>query len=346
VAQHSTKSPVVKNTPTLDLSSWKSFQLDELFDLKKGKRLTKADMKAGNTLFIGSTDSNNGVTAKVGQDAIHSGNTITVAYNGSVAESFYQPFPFWATDDVNVLYPKFKMTAAIGLFICAILRQEKYRYNYGRKWHLDRMRVTSIKLPATQNGAPDWDFIESYIQSLPCRANDDARKPANEKTPSPIMAKNWKPFELQALFDIERGRGPRRKNLNGSGSTPFITSIDSNNGFTMYTTVEPSHKGNTIGVNRNGSVGEAFYQPVPFCSTEDVHIFTPKKEWESKMNPAIGLFLTTLIRQEKYRFNYGRKWGIERMKISVIKLPVDSHGSPDFSYMENYIKSLPYSSVI
>jgi hypothetical protein len=102
----------------------------------------------------------------------------------------------------------------------------------------------------------------------------------------------------------------------------------------------PLHLGNTIGVNRNGSVGEAFYQPEPFCSTEDVHIFTPK----FKLNVYIALFLTTLIRQEKYRFGYGRKWGIERMKISTIRLPITEQSEPDWQYMENYIKTLPYSS--
>jgi hypothetical protein len=51
-----------------------------------------------------------------------------------------------------------------------------------------------------------------------------------------------------------------------------------------------------------------------------------------------------LIKREKYRYNYGRKWGIERMKNSQIKLPVTKNGTPDWSFMENYIKSLPYSS--
>ena len=90
-----------------------------------------------------------------------------MAYNGSVAETFYQPVPFWATDDVNVLYPKFKMSPEIALFICAIIRQEKYRFNYGRKWHLDRMNAHEIKLPVKKVGGIDFLFMEKYIKSLP-----------------------------------------------------------------------------------------------------------------------------------------------------------------------------------
>ena len=35
--------------------------------------------------------------------------------------------------------------------------------------------------------------------------------------------------------------------------------------------------------------------------------------------------------------------GIDRMQKSLIKLPVDSNGKPDWQFMEDYIKSLPYS---
>lgn len=106
----------------------------------------------------------------IGQEAIHEGNAISLSYNGSVGEAFYQPNPFWATDDVNVLYFKdengINFNKYIALFICAVLIQEKYRYSYGRKWVLENMRSTVIKLPAYQ-GKPDFNFMENYIKSLP-----------------------------------------------------------------------------------------------------------------------------------------------------------------------------------
>lgn len=149
-------------------SGWKEFRLGELFAIKKGKRLTKANQLEGFTPFIGAIDANNGVSSYIGQAAIHAGNTISVNYNGSVAEAFYQPEPFWATDDVNVLYAReFDLTPEIALFLCSILRLEKYRYNYGRKWHLERMRETVIKLPVDADGVPDWEFMTAYVKSLP-----------------------------------------------------------------------------------------------------------------------------------------------------------------------------------
>lgn len=158
----------------LKSQGWKEFQLQELFDIRKGQRLTKAHMRVGKTPYVGASDANNGITAMVGQEPIHLGGTISVSYNGSVAEAFYQPVPYWATDDVNVLYPKgFKLTPATALFVCTLIRLEKYRFNYGRKWHLDRMRESIIKLPISVDGEPDFDYMESYIRSLPYSSQID-----------------------------------------------------------------------------------------------------------------------------------------------------------------------------
>lgn len=159
--------------PSIDPNNWKWFQLggeSGLFDIRKGKRLTAEDQTDGFTPYIGAIDSNNGVSNLIGQSPIHEGNTISLSYNGSVGEAFYQPLPYWATDDVNVLYlrPEYgKLNPAVGLFVCSVLRNEKYRYSYGRKWTLDNMKRTMIKLPATFEGAPDWGQMEEYIKSMP-----------------------------------------------------------------------------------------------------------------------------------------------------------------------------------
>jgi hypothetical protein len=58
------------------------------------------------------------------------------------------------------------------------------------------------------------------------------------------------------------------------------------------------------------------------------------------------MFLIPLIQKEKYRFNYGRKWGLARMNESIIRLPAQADGEPDWGFMESFVKSLPYSKSI
>jgi len=147
--------------------NWKPFRYGELFEIRKGKRLTKEDMVEGPIPFIGATDADNGITAYVGNDEnLHEGNRITVSYNGSIAEAFYQAVPFVASDDVNVLEPRFALDKYIGLFLCTLIRREKYRYNYGRKWHAEKMRESRIRLPVTSSGEPDWSLMRNYVRGL------------------------------------------------------------------------------------------------------------------------------------------------------------------------------------
>lgn len=95
-----------------------------------------------------------------------------------------------------------------------------------------------------------------------------------------------------------------------------------------------------ITIANNGSVGASFYQDSNFYATPDITVLNNKE----KLNKYIGLFLATIIKKEKYRFCYGRKWSNEKMKNSRIRLPIDNNGDLDWEFMENYIKSLPYSN--
>lgn len=124
--------------------------------------------------------------------------------------------------------------------------------------------------------------------------------------------------------------------------TPYISSTERNNGIFEYVDELPTNKGNTITANRGGSVGFFFYQPMDYLATPvDVRILTPKFE----LNKYIALFITTVLKREKFKFNYSRKMGTDRLKKLQIKLPSKS-GAPDWEFMESYIKSLPYSSSI
>jgi hypothetical protein len=162
------KESVSNKKLKLNTENWKWFKYDEIFDIKKGKRLTKADMIEGYINFIGASKFNNGLTTKIGNKKfVHKANTITLSYNGSIGEAFYQLEPFWATDDVNVLYPKFKLNPYIAIFLCTLIPTEKYRWGFGRKWDREMMQESTIKLPIAKDNKPDWQYMENYIKSLP-----------------------------------------------------------------------------------------------------------------------------------------------------------------------------------
>ncbi|WP_081933300.1 restriction endonuclease subunit S [Lancefieldella parvula] len=165
------------NKAVVDISHWKEFEIGKLFEVVKGTRLTKANMREGKNRFIGSSAMCNGMTMQIENDEkLHPANTITVCYNGSVGETFYQDEPFWASDDVNVLYPKFEMNKYIGLFIAPLIRSVGRRYAFVDKWRLKVMKKDCIKLPIDSKGNPDWAYMDSYMQAATQDAKSNIEK--------------------------------------------------------------------------------------------------------------------------------------------------------------------------
>lgn len=310
-------------------------KISDLFDVRYGVNLELNALKKDSCgiNFVSRTAKNNGVSAKVmpisSIEPISAG-TISVAGGGSVMESFLQTDPYYSGRDLYYLTPKVKLTDQQKLYYCACLRANKYRYNYGRQANRTLKDIL----------IPDVNEIPKWVNNVGVDMFDGKDAPALQGQTPGLDTAFWKSFRLSELFELKKGKRLTKANMI-PGQTPFIGSIDNNNGVSTYVGQKPIHKDNTITVNYNGSVAEAFYQPTDFWACDDVNVLYPK----FNMNPFNALFIATIIKAEKYRFNYGRKWHVERMNTSKIKLP-SKNKQPDFEFMENYIKSLPYSSSI
>lgn len=344
----------------LNIEIWQPFVLSRLFDIKKGKRLTSEDQTEGHYIYIGAIDSNNGVAAHIGQEPIHEGNTISLSYNGSVGEAFYQAEAFWATDDVNVLYPRFKgFNRDIGLFISTVLRLEKIRFSYGRKWTLENMQNTVIKLPVLIDSSvsyiiddshlfsdegyiPDWQFMEDYIKSLHYKPISTQ----NERNDSTVSVNGWKEFKVGDFFDIRPTKAIDGLTADDCTQTgvPLVVNSAENNGIAGFCDREATEDGNIITFSDTTEGNTFFYQPGPFIGFAHVQGMYPKtREWSSY---ELLYFLTVLMFDSKDRFSYGRKMRRDIISETKIKLPQTSNGTPDWQYMEDYIKSLPYGDRI
>lgn len=158
----------VEDVVPLEEKEWGAFRIGELFEIKSGVRLVKDDFISGNIPFIGATDSNNGVTALVGNknNSLDS-NVLGVNYNGSVVENFYHPYEAIFSDDVKRLELKNKTgNEYIYLFLKTVISQQKIKYQYGYKFNAARMKRQTLMLPINSNGQPDYDFMENYMKHL------------------------------------------------------------------------------------------------------------------------------------------------------------------------------------
>lgn len=358
----------------LDTSKWKPFVLSDLFEIKKGKRLTKENQIPGDTVFIGATALNNGITAYIGQEALHEGNTISLTYNGSVGEAFYQREPFWASDDVNVLYAKnFILNEKLAMFFCTILRYEKQMWSYARKWNLEHMNQTIIKLPAITDEIPDFSWMESYIDTLDYDVNDIPDYFSNEgynkacwyldninqndfeenyaashtKDNIKLTDRKWAYFELDKIVtSIQNGKSYNASDLTLAADDEYIsyvTRTDANNGVSMYVQrldYDGLEKANAITIG--DTTATIFFQDHDFITGP--HIIVIRADW---LNVYTASFIISLLNMEKYRYPvFGRAFTKDLIKQTKLYLPITEENKPDYDFMEAYIKSLPFSNKI
>jgi len=339
-------------------------KVEDLFEVRYGhslqlNRLTITTQNTG-LAFVSRKMGDNGIAAYVepipGVEPAAAGELTCALSGNGVLSTFIQDKPFYTAFHVACLKPKFDMTRMELLYYCACIKANRYRYSYGRQAN---RTLKDLSIPALSE-VPAW--VNSYNSSI----YDGANAPANFLGIELGDPSKWKAFRYDEIFDIKKGyynKKPPHASHPGPNDIPFIGASEKNNGITSFVTladlqiysrdgkVNPNEDinrklfpGGAITVPNNGaSVGEAFYQPNPFTCTHDVNPLYLKGN-SIVINEKIGLFLAAVIRAEKYRWSYGRKWRPIRMPSSIIRLPSNGMGEPNWEFIENYIMSLPYSS--
>lgn len=307
-----------------DITISKSFDLNRMNKIKNGIN------------YVGRTRNCNGITAKVEKNDFEPnlGNCITVPMVGaSTLFCSYQDKAFYASQNIAILRP---ILDGIGKKECfyymLILKSNRYKFSYGRTLNISMLK--KIKVPYLCD-------IPSWVNEIDMSKYDNINLPYHNNEVRLSNVKDWRYFKLNDIFNISGSKTTPIKQLKitGDGEYPYVTTQATNNGiggfFNYYT-----EKGNVLTID-SAVLGYCSYQGIDFSASDHVEKLVPK----FKLNKYIALFLCTIINKEQYRFNYGRKCSQARMNKMKIKLP-SKNGEPDWEFMENYIKSLPYSKSI
>lgn len=362
----------------LNTEKWIDFQIEKLFNVEAGKYYYSDEYSEGDTPYCSASAENNGVAKKIDLLADFEGNKIITGKVGCT--TFYEPMPFCATSDVNVLTAKFDMTPAIGLFIATVInKNENYRWNYGRQCRVGNTKKITIKLPAVMHSdgcyvidqdrkyskhgyIPDFAFMEEYIRSLRSKAISTTQSVQSIH----YDYKEWKSFTFGRLIDnknIYKSKSYNKSELETSdiskdGFIHFVSRTEENNSIDCYamgSDFSEIEKGNAITIGDTTST--VAYQSAPFVNGD--HIIVIRADW---LNKYTGLFIVSLLRKERYRYSYGRAFLMDSIKNTKLLLPVkkkngkpiideqhtfsDEGYIPDWQWMENFIKELPYSDRI
>lgn len=149
---------------------WRPFFVGDLFKLETGKSKGLNHLKEDEhgISYLGATNRNNGVLAFVNpvENLIQRGNCIAFIRNGegSIGYSVYKREDFIATSDITCGYADF-LNEYIGLFITTVADKVRGKYNFNYKRSDTRLRREKLMLPVTDDGNPDFDYMDAYIRN-------------------------------------------------------------------------------------------------------------------------------------------------------------------------------------
>jgi hypothetical protein len=146
----------------------KKFKLLKLFEVKKGTGPGKewADENPGPFTYLTASIFNNGCVAKMIENTDETKfekHCITVSSDGTdIGTSFVQSEDFYALTNVTILRADMPILSL--LFIAAVISNEKYRFNYGRKFNGDRMDL-DLWLPVSSDGGLDHNIMAMAVKT-------------------------------------------------------------------------------------------------------------------------------------------------------------------------------------
>lgn len=158
----------------INITNWKQFNLikenveytNGFFDtFDNGTRLTIPKREAGVYPLLTAGEYNQSFTEYIGnyteEELTNPSITIDMFFN-----VFYQNYKFAADDNVyHFMNDNLSMKSS--LFIVTVLKMQKNKYGYGRQFRKENAKETKILLPQDNEGNPDYEFMENYINNLP-----------------------------------------------------------------------------------------------------------------------------------------------------------------------------------
>lgn len=361
----------------LDVSRWKAFKVGDLLTKVKTKKVPfKAlDLPVNPTdncylpLVAAGVD-NQGRSRYVDPKyatVLH--GCLTVSANGANSgATFYQDSDFSILQDAYALelVDKYKSMGVdnIYLFLAAVIRRGLINNDWSNKATWTRVQKTIIRLPVTSSGEPDWQYMDSYIAKLTTRSYQEVsllergkekseplnisgwigRRCVSESSTSldsaelSVFVGDWKEFKIGQMFDIETGGDLVFRNLL-EGEIPVVSHSMENNGIKgYYQRIEGRKRYDheiTLALADRGT----FFAS---SQTKDFYVATRVKALIFKdrkyINENIRLFLCSVINRLALRFVDYSENATNRLPSSIIKLPVDINGHPDWQYMDNYVE--------
>ena len=327
---------------------WGEFKYKEVFNrIEQGRRLKKDDQIDGTIPFVMSGTTNAGVVNYISNPvASFPKNAITIDIFGN---TFYRNYAFGAGDDTGVYWNDATAYSSNAMLFFAVAMQKSMmgRFSYGKKLRSSQSEDFTMHLPVTDDGAIDFDFMESFIAELEAErvaelsayltvsGLDNYELSSDEENAlKNYQSLKWDTYNLEKLF----GKSTRGKRLKGddriAGTLPFVTAGEASEGISAYISneVEVFEK-NTTTIDMFGS---AKYRNYKYGADDHVAVVHTEAV---PMKAAI--FVTSACHKAAHtgKFDYGHNFYAKDADALDIQLPTKD-GKPDYDTMTALISAV------
>lgn len=157
----------------IDVNDWGEFKVGDLFDIHptKAYKVTNADLLSENGVnpVVANSGFNNGIVGFSNFDCTEKAGVIT--FTDTAAKSsesfFYQIEDFIGYPHVQGMYCKVRnLNKYEGKFIATVMRSAAGKFDFIIKMTREEVSKFTIKLPITQAGEPDWQYMENYMKNI------------------------------------------------------------------------------------------------------------------------------------------------------------------------------------
>ena len=160
------KGKVIDEICKIDFKNWNYFSIKDIFpEMTRGQRQKASDRISGDIPYYSASKNNNGLTDYIDNPTFIEHDALIYTTFG---DSYYVVGNFTASDEITILNNK-KLNKYNGQFLSTIIKQEQFRYSFGRKAFKNKISEATLYLPSIiEEGkiVPDWDYMEKFIKCI------------------------------------------------------------------------------------------------------------------------------------------------------------------------------------
>ncbi|MBS0950235.1 restriction endonuclease subunit S [Weissella minor] len=281
------------------------------------------------------------------------GYTSSVGEIGMISESFYRTGDNGAFQG---LYSKNKeITKRQMLYLLTALRKQFDFMGYGTG--MSNVLDLSIKIPLTQDGEPDWQYMEDYVKKieadyvkkieayLQTLGYSDVESVRLTETDREVLYRHanaeFAEFEIGSLFDVIK-RGKRIKSADRiNGKLPFVTAGEGKMGISAYigNTEAERFSSNSLTIDMFGTTR---YRGYIFGADDHVTVLNSSNNEFSKQ--VLQYMQPNIEKAIAGKFSYSKNFYASDAPHIKISLPIE-HNLINLKLMEDYIKVIEKKTV-